>query len=236
MSENRAASDCRVAIYGGSFNPIHRGHTALANAICSVGLVDEVWLMVSPLNPFKQADEQHILPTWLRIKLARIATAPYRRLHVSDLESSMPTPSYTVTTLERLEAIFPTYRFSLLMGEDNWQGFDNWYRADYIRSHHDLIIYQRQPDSARGEDKGGAAPNADSSFFIFNSSFPQATVTVHRPDGTSQCLSDSRLRLYPISSTQIRQAIRRGDEPFLRQWLHGSVANYILRHPHLFTC
>ena len=216
MPDNRAASGCRVAIYGGSFNPVHRGHTALANAVCSVGLVDEVWLMVSPLNPFKQADQQHILPTWLRIKLARIATAPFPRLHVSDLESSMPTPSYTVTTLERLEAIFPTYRFSLLMGEDNWQGFDNWYRADYIRSHHDLIIYQRQPEAA------------DSSL--------QATVTIHRANGTCQHFTDSRLRLYPISSTQIRQAIRRGDEPFLRQWLHGSVANYILRHPHLFTC
>ena len=233
MSEHRAASDCRVAIYGGSFNPVHRGHTALANAICQIGLVDEVWLMVSPLNPFKQADEQHILPTWLRIKLARIATAPYRRLHVSDLESSMPTPSYTVTTLERLEAIFPTYCFSLLMGEDNWQGFDNWYRADYIRSHHNLIIYQRQPLSPLKESTS-LGENTPLSSPI--SSLPGATVTIHRPDGTSQCLSDSRLRIYPISSTQIRQAIRRGDEPFLRQWLHGSVANYILRHPHLFTC
>lgn len=198
----------RVGIYGGSFNPVHRGHTALANAVCRLGIVDEVWLMVSPLNPFKQGQQSHILPEWQRLKLARIATAPFPHLRVSDLECSMPRPSYTVTTLERLEAIFPTIQFSLLMGEDNWQGFDGWYRADYIRSHHDLIVYQRTADERS----------------------TLATVTVHRTDGSAQTLTSPHLHLYPISSTQIRQAIHEGNDTFLRQWLHGGVLNYIRRH------
>lgn len=203
----------RVGIYGGSFNPIHKGHTALANAICRMGLVDEVWLMISPLNPLKQAEQGHILPAFQRIALARIATAQSPRLHVSDFELTLPTPSYTATTLEYLENVWPTHRFSLLMGEDNWRGFNLWYRADYIRTHHDLIVY------ARAE----AAPGA------VLASGP-ASVTVHQSGGATQTFTHPRLRLYPISSTQIRQAILRGDEPFLRQWLHGNVANYILRH------
>lgn len=210
----------RVAIYGGSFNPIHKGHTTLANAICRMGLVDEVWLMISPLNPLKQDDQQHILPAFQRITLARIATAPFRRLHVSDFELTLPTPSYTATTLEYLEAVWPTHRFALLMGEDNWRSFHQWYRADYIRTHHPLIVYARPPCRPATGPGRAAEPCPPL----------RGLVTVHHPDGSVQTLNHPGLQLLPVSSTQIRQAIRSGDEPFLRQWLHAGVRSYILRH------
>ena len=222
----------RVAIYGGSFNPIHKGHTTLANAICRMGLVDEVWLMISPLNPLKQDDQQHILPAFQRITLARIATAPFRRLHVSDFELTLPTPSYTATTLEYLEAVWPTHRFALLMGEDNWRSFHQWYRADYIRTHHPLIVYARPPGPTTGP--GRAAEPCRPATGLAAQQNPAAPlrglVTVHHPDGSVQTLNHPGLHLLPVSSTQIRQAIRSGDEPFLRQWLHAGVRSYILRH------
>ena len=223
----------RVAIYGGSFNPIHKGHTTLANAICRMGLVDEVWLMISPLNPLKQGDQQHILPAFQRITLARIATAPFRRLHVSDFELTLPTPSYTATTLEYLEAVWPTHRFALLMGEDNWRSFHQWYRADYIRTHHPLIVYARPPGPVAGRQGSAARPDSvgrEQGSAKRPPCLAKGLVTVHHPDGSVQTLNHPGLQLLPVSSTQIRQAIRSGDEPFLRQWLHAGVRRYILRH------
>ena len=83
----------RVGIFGGSFNPIHLGHTALAAYICEQGLVDEVWFMVSPQNPLKRnlvlLDEQE------RLAMARLAVAPYPMLQACDFEFTLPRPSYT---------------------------------------------------------------------------------------------------------------------------------------------
>ncbi len=131
----------QVGIYGGSFNPIHLGHVALADYICSWASLDEVWLMVSPQNPLKP--QSGLWDDAFRLHLAQIATKAYPHFHVSDLEFRLPRPSYTVTTLETLRKSCPDCQFTLIIGADNWQRFPLWWEPEKILSHHRVLVYPR---------------------------------------------------------------------------------------------
>ena len=130
-----------IGIFGGSFNPIHVGHCILANVLSQSGLVDEVWLTVSAQNPLKSADvslERH------RLEMARIAVEQCERVNVCDVEMSMPKPSYTIDTLNRLSQMYPEHRFRLIIGADNWQIFDRWRESRRIVEHYGVIVYPRR--------------------------------------------------------------------------------------------
>lgn len=132
----------RTGIFGGSFNPVHNGHIALADQIIRCHLVDDLWLMVSPQNPLKQ--DRTLLPESLRLELARMAVRGHRHLCVSDFECHLPRPSYMVETLAQLRLTCPDRRFSLIIGADNWAGFHRWFRYEEILQKHDIIVYPRE--------------------------------------------------------------------------------------------
>ena len=132
----------KVGIFGGSYNPIHIGHLALANYLCEFGDLDEVWFMVSPQNPFK-AHSSDLWDDQLRLELVRLAVEEYPKFHASDFEFHLPRPSYMVNTLEKLREAHPDREFTLVIGADNWASFPRWKDADIIMAHHPLIIYPR---------------------------------------------------------------------------------------------
>lgn len=132
----------RTGIFGGSFNPVHNGHLALADQIIRRHLVDELWFMVSPQNPLKQ--DRTLLPEPLRLELTRMAVKGHRHLCVSDFECHLPRPSYMVETLAQLCSTYPNRRFSLIIGADNWINFHRWYRYEDILRQHDIIVYPRE--------------------------------------------------------------------------------------------
>lgn len=132
----------RTGIFGGSFNPIHKAHIALAENILHTGMVDEVWLLVSPQNPFKK--DLHLIDDTVRLEMARKAVEGHSKLKVSDFEFRLPRPSYMYHTLEELQKAYPKREFSLIIGADNWINFDKWFRADDILKHHDILIYPRK--------------------------------------------------------------------------------------------
>ena len=132
----------RTGIYGGSFNPIHNGHIAIARAMLDCDAVDEVWLMVSPQNPLKQSAD--LLDEQLRLDMTRRATADIPCVTACDYEFHMPRPSYMWHTLQSLSRDYPDREFTLLIGADNWQGFDHWYHADDIIAHYPIRIYPRR--------------------------------------------------------------------------------------------
>jgi nicotinate-nucleotide adenylyltransferase len=137
----------KIGIYGGSFNPIHFGHTGLAKWVLEHTDLDEVWLMVSPNNPLKDksilADEQE------RLEKAReaIETLPTslqgRRVVVSDFEFHLPRPTYTANTMRALANAYPEHEFTLIIGEDNLQIFDKWRESDFLLSHFRIFVYPR---------------------------------------------------------------------------------------------
>lgn len=133
----------KIGIYGGSFNPIHKGHTSLASAILTQGLVDELWLMVSPLNPLKQGHEGEIAEYGHRVRMAEIAAEGVKGLRVSDFESRLPVPSYMYNTLDRLRHEYEGKEFVLVIGADNWRNFHRWYRAEDILKEYGVLVYRR---------------------------------------------------------------------------------------------
>lgn len=134
-------SKIRTAIFGGSFDPIHNGHVALARAVRDSGLADEVWFLITPLNPHKQGT--NLTDEKVRFSMASIALAGEPGLVASDFEFSLPRPSYTINTLNALEQAFEDREFLLLMGADNWRKIDRWYKGDEIVSRFGIIVYPR---------------------------------------------------------------------------------------------
>ena len=132
----------KTGIFGGSYNPIHIGHLALANYLCEYGDLDEIWFMVSPQNPFK-AHSSDLWDDQLRLELVRLAVEEYPKFHASDFEFHLPRPSYMVNTLEKLREAYPDREFTLIIGADNWASFPRWKDADTIMANHPLIIYPR---------------------------------------------------------------------------------------------
>ena len=133
----------RIGLFGGSFNPIHAGHVALASQLLDLAGLDEVWLMVSPQNPLKQGNTD-ILDDQLRYQLARLALHGLDSVKASNYELHLPKPSYTWHTLEHLQQDYPRDTFTLLIGGDNWTNFRRWYRADDILKNYQVVVYPRR--------------------------------------------------------------------------------------------
>ena len=131
----------KTGIFGGSFNPIHNGHIALASQLLTLAALDEVWLMVSPQNPLKR--DQGLLADDLRLELARHALEGVEGVTASDYEFRLPKPSYTWNTLRALSRDFPDRRFTLLLGGDNWAHFERWRHWKDILRNYDVVVYPR---------------------------------------------------------------------------------------------
>lgn len=132
----------KTVLFFGSFNPIHIGHTAIANYICECQNIDELWFVISPQNPFK--DKKDLWSNEARLSLVKKAIRGYSKMKASDVEFTMPLPSYTYHTLKKLEQNFPDKEFILLIGSDNWIKFQDWKNYEDIISNHLIMIYPRK--------------------------------------------------------------------------------------------
>jgi nicotinate-nucleotide adenylyltransferase len=139
MSQNGPLN--RVGLLFGSFNPVHTGHLILAEYFATHTDLEEVWLVVSPQSPFKVGEE--LLPDTNRLALLRLAIADNLCLRAEDIELGLPRPSYTIATLDALQARHPTHDFVLLMGADNLAGLPRWRAADRLAQEVDIYAYPR---------------------------------------------------------------------------------------------
>ncbi|MDH6305140.1 nicotinate-nucleotide adenylyltransferase [Parabacteroides sp. PF5-5] len=131
----------KTGIFSGSFNPIHIGHLALANWLCEFEELDEVWFLVTPLNPLKE--KNILIDNQLRYEMVQKAIAGYPKFKVSDFEFTLPQPSYTVHTLAELKKAYPEHDFHFIMGADNWVKINQWKDYETILKNYPILIYPR---------------------------------------------------------------------------------------------
>ena len=130
-----------IGLYFGTFNPIHIGHLAIANHMADFSELDEIWLVVTPHNPFKK--KSTLLDNHHRLEMVRLATEHYPKLKPSTVEFDLPQPNYTVNTLAVLEEKYPDYMFNLIMGEDNLKSLHKWKNYDVILERYGIFVYPR---------------------------------------------------------------------------------------------
>ena len=193
-----------TGVYGGSYNPIHLGHTSMASAIIAQGLVDEMWLVVSPQNPLKDGG---LWDDAFRLELARIAVRDIEYVEVSDVEFGLPKPNYMVRTLATLSSRFPDREFVLVIGQDNWECFHRWYKWEEILAGYRIIVLPRE--------SGETSANVPLS---------------PKEDGNAHVLF-ADLPLVNISSTWVRAEIK--DNPLYGgEWLAPEVWERIKSEKH----
>ena len=177
----------KIGIYGGSFNPIHFGHIGLAKWVVENTDLDELWLMVSPNNPLKDksilADENERLEK-AREAIRREGDEAMRRegdeamrregkrIVVSDFEFHLPRPTYTANTLRALAREYPQYEFTLIVGEDNLQIFDQWREYKYILENYRVFVYPRRLGDEAMRRDSEIAPAAKTKGIIFLNEAP----------------------------------------------------------------
>lgn len=141
-----------IGLFGGSFNPIHNGHIQLAESIRQLLGLDEVWFVVSPQNPLKPAGS--LLADDARLEMVAMALNSHPGLVATDIEMTMPKPSYTCDTLRLLSQQYPDHRFTLLIGGDNWSCFDKWREYEWIMRNFRIAVYPRRGEVLTGVPDG----------------------------------------------------------------------------------
>ncbi|MCQ2133417.1 MAG: nicotinate (nicotinamide) nucleotide adenylyltransferase [Bacteroidales bacterium] len=133
----------KVAVYSGSFNPLHIGHQAILEYLTGEGLFDHVYLIVSPQNPFK--DAANALTGRERFEAAVAAVARHHELDVTvdDIELTMDPPNYTIRTLDALKEREPENEFTLVIGGDNLDCLMRWRDPERILLEYGVAVYPR---------------------------------------------------------------------------------------------
>ena len=138
-----------IGLFFGSFNPVHIGHLILANYILENSDMDELWFVVSPQNPFKE--KKSLLSDYNRLDMVELAIKEYPKMRASNVEFSLPQPSYTIDTLTYLHEKYPEMTFCLIMGEDNLKSLHKWKNYEKLINNYQIIVYPRHYSDEKGE-------------------------------------------------------------------------------------
>ena len=136
----------RMLLYFGSFDPIHKGHIALAEYALDKDIADEVALIISPQNPFKADTLQ--TPEYMRYEMTEAAVKESRypeKIKPSVIEFVLEKPSYTINTLDYLkETCGDEMEFAIITGSDIWERFDEWKEYERILAEYKIYVYPRK--------------------------------------------------------------------------------------------
>jgi nicotinate-nucleotide adenylyltransferase len=137
----------KIGLYFGSFNPIHIGHMIIGNHVLSHCKIDRLWFVVSPHNPLKETSS--LLNENHRLHLVRLAIENESKFKASNIEFSLPRPSYTIDTISYLSDKYPQHEFSIVMGSDSFFNIKKWKNYKELLKQCKIIIYKRpgfEPD------------------------------------------------------------------------------------------
>ncbi len=132
----------RMAVFGGSFDPVHNGHLFIAGGMLRRELTEEVLLVPAKTPPHKQ--DAVLASAQDRLAMLELAVEPYSGVSISDIElNRAPGPSYTIDTMETLTRVFTEYDLQFVIGMDSLLDLHNWYRAGELANRFEFLICPR---------------------------------------------------------------------------------------------
>lgn len=194
----------RIAMFGGSFNPVHNGHTGLVERMVREFSLDKVYVIPTFHTPLK--DNSHMITPVHRLNMCRLAFGFMDKVVVSDLEIARQGRSYTVDTLSTLKEIHPDDDLYLIMGADSFMQLPMWHKADEIFDTATILTV------SRGEVE-------------YNTLLKQKEEYSLRYGANAQILKEP---IALVSSTEVRQAVSMGRD--LSGMLHPEVSGYIYKN------
>ncbi len=132
----------KIGLFFGTFNPVHNGHFEIVSSIMEKKYVDQVWIVLTPLSPFKQ--NQKLVSFHHRMKMLKKAFINNKDILISDVENNLNPPNYTINTLMHLEDVYPKNKFSIILGADNFQSIHLWKKYQIILKNYQILVYPRK--------------------------------------------------------------------------------------------
>jgi nicotinate-nucleotide adenylyltransferase len=139
-------SALRLALYGGTFDPVHHGHLILAREALEQLSLDRVIFIPAGHSPHKLARTPS--PAALRLAMLAKAIADEPRFVLDDAELNQPGPSFSIDTVERISAEFPGAKLHYLIGADNLRELHTWRRIEDLRRLAQFVVFGRGADAA----------------------------------------------------------------------------------------
>ncbi|MEP6645775.1 MAG: nicotinate (nicotinamide) nucleotide adenylyltransferase [Saprospiraceae bacterium] len=188
----------KIGLFFGSFNPIHTGHLIIAEYMAGLPDLEQVWFVVSPHNPLK--NRATLANDFDRLHMVTLAIDDNTKLRVSNIEFSLPKPSYTIDTMAYLHEKYPEHTFSLVMGSDNAESIHKWKNFEILLARYTIHVYQRpgserlSPPEQASDIRFHQVPMLDiSSTFIRQRIAAGLSIRYMVPDSVYQFLDGSRL-------------------------------------------
>jgi nicotinate-nucleotide adenylyltransferase len=212
----------RAAIYGGTFNPVHNGHLAVARRVQKLFALDEVIFIPACVPPHKRATG--ISSAFHRFAMLALATEHEERLSISTIELDQPDRPYAIETVAAMQAkLGAQYRLFFMMGADSWSEIKTWRDWQGLLKLSDQIVVTRP-----GYDLTAHVVEGASITDARGLSATEIASLTGNSGGPRTFFTDAVLD--DVSSTAIREAARSGDGQRLRQMVPAPVAGYIEKY------
>jgi len=198
----------RTAFFGGTFDPVHAGHLALAREVLNQGRADRILFVPAPSPPHK--DPAGITAFEHRLNMVRLSIRGEEGFCWSDLERHRSGKSYTIDTLAELSADGSYGEILLLIGSDSLRQLHLWYRAHDLVRAYGLIVYPRRNEAVRRDEllQSWSEEETEKLMGSVMGSVPE----------------------FPVSSTQIRERIKKEGPQGISAFVSAPAADYITRH------
>ena len=198
----------KTAFFGGTFDPVHTGHLALAREVLKQGRADRILFVPAPVPPHKDAAQ--ITAFGHRFAMVEHAIAGESGFACSDIEKHRSGKSYTIDTLTELAAMGTYGEILLLIGSDSLRQLHLWYQAHELVERFGLIVYPRRNEPVTAVELRQYWSDAECARL-------QAALMVSAPE-------------FPLSSTQIREILKKNGIGSVSSFVTAPVAEYITSH------
>ena len=134
-------SSSNIGLLGGTYDPVHKGHVAIAKSFVTSSFIDQLWILLTPSPPHKK--ERTFAAYHHRLAMLKSAFNQYEHICVSTIEKQIEPPQYSYKTVHHLLEKHPDVTFYICIGEDGYVSFDSWYKFENILERCELLVARR---------------------------------------------------------------------------------------------